>query len=331
MKKRYIRINKMNFIRCFLLLSVFVMFFGCKKTDEIEEKIRNIPIEINLHRFDRDFANTKPENFSILKKEYPAFFPEQYPDEFWIKKMNDTLQIELENETLKNFPEDDEIKDVLEPLFRHIKYYFKNFRTPAVYTVTSEVDYLQKVILADSILIIELDNYLGEDHEFYIGIEKYFVKNMRPSQIGPDVAGAYAKTFVVSPKRNTFLDLIIYYGKKLYLKDLWLPNISDAEKIGYTEEEFQWAEENEIYMWQYFIENETLYSSDPKLQARFLNPAPFSKFYLEIDNESPGMLGRYLGWKIVRSYMKNNKTDVRELIMLDAEELFNKSKYKPKK
>ena len=65
--------------------------------------------------------------------------------------------------------------------------------------------------------------------------------------------------------------------------------------------------------------------------ARFINPAPFSKFYLEIDNDSPGMVGRYIGWQIVRSYMENNNSTIQKLLTLNAEELLNKSKYKPKK
>jgi uncharacterized protein YjaZ len=59
--------------------------------------------------------------------------------------------------------------------------------------------------------------------------------------------------------------------------------------------------------------------------------APFSKFYLEIDNDSPGMVGRFIGWQIVRAYMKANKSSLQELVALDAETLFNKSKYKPLK
>lgn len=309
-----------------------MLLFACKKNEStVEKEIKNIPVTIELHRFDKDFAQTDPADLERIKTKYPAFFPKQYDDDFWVEKMTDTLQIELETETINAFPEDREIVGVLKPLFQHIKYYFPKFQTPVVYTATSDVDYQNKVILTDSILIVELDTYLGADHHFYGGIERYFVKNMRPSQIGPDVAAAYARAFVKRPRRNVFLDQIIYYGKRLYLKDLWLPNSSDAEKIGYSVAEYQWAEENEVYMWQYFIENEMLYSSDPKLPARFINPAPFSKFYLEIDNESPGMLGRYLGWKIVRAYMENNPVDVRELMGIDAEEIFNKSKYKPKK
>ena len=35
----------------------------------------------------------------------------------------------------------------------------------------------------------------------------------------------------------------------------------------------------------------------------FFDASPFSKFYLEIDNQSPGRIGRWIGWQIVRSYM----------------------------
>jgi uncharacterized protein YjaZ len=59
--------------------------------------------------------------------------------------------------------------------------------------------------------------------------------------------------------------------------------------------------------------------------------APFSKFYLEIDNESPGRVGQWIGWQIVRSFMQNNKVSMQEMIKMDAKELFEKSKYKPKK
>jgi hypothetical protein len=39
-----------------------------------------------------------------------------------------------------------------------------------------------------------------------------------------------------------------------------------------------------------------------KVGSTFIN-LPF-KFYLEIDNETPGQVGGWMGWQIVRSYMK---------------------------
>src|SRR5690606_40108491 len=95
---------------------------------------------------------------------------------------------------------------------------------------------------------------------------------------------------------------------------------------------FRSSQENESYIWRFFIEENLLYSSDSKLGNRFINLAPFSKFYLEIDNESPGRIGQWIGWQIVRSYMENNpKTAIIDLFKMDAKEIFEKSKYKPKK
>ena len=41
-------------------------------------------------------------------------------------------------------------------------------------------------------------------------------------------------------------------------------------------------------------------------QLRFIKPLLFSKFYLEIDNQT-GRVGQWLGWQIVRSYMENHE------------------------
>jgi len=312
-----------------VLIGVFL--FSCNNESKVEKEIEKIPMNVEIIRFDKEFAAASPAELPGLKAEFPAFFPKQYNDSIWLEKLTDTLQDQLESEVLKAFPNDEALEEVLVPLFQHIKYYFPDFKTPLVVTTTSDVDYRNKVILADAMLVVGLDNYLGSEHRFYEGIDKYISKEMKSSQIGPDIAEMYARQYIKPPSKGSFLGQIVYFGKELYLKDLWLPNISDAEKIGYTEEEFQWAEENEEYMWRYFIEKELLYSTDPKLGARFISPAPFSKFYLEIDNESPGMLGRYLGWKIVRAYMENNNTSVQQLMVEDADVIFTKSKYKPKR
>ena len=93
-----------------------------------------------------------------------------------------------------------------------------------------------------------------------------------------------------------------------------------------------WASANEEQVWRYFIEQELLYSTDGKLAPRFFLPAPFSKFQLElIDIESPGRIGRYMGWQIVRAFMDNNEIGLAEMLSLAGEEIFKKSKYKPKR
>ena len=74
-----------------------------------------------------------------------------------------------------------------------------------------------------------------------------------------------------------------------------------------------------------------LYSNDPSLSERFIADAPFSKFYLEVDQDSPGRIGIWFGWQIINAFMENNDLSLQEMILLDNEEIFKNSKYKPKK
>ncbi len=92
-----------------------------------------------------------------------------------------------------------------------------------------------------------------------------------------------------------------------------------------------WANENEYFVWTYFVENNILFDPDNNLDVRFINDAPFSKFYLEIDNESPAMIGKYIGWKIVKSFMKNNDVSLNKMLISKPMDIYYNSKYKPQK
>lgn len=314
-----------------LLIISVLLFVSCDEKSSIEKEIEAIPMEVKVMRLDQEFGAATPETLSALKRKYPVFFPEQFHDSVWIGNMKDTIQQELVKEIALVFPDNSNIEEQLLPLFQHLKYYFPEFKEPTIVGVTSDVDYQQKIIVADTLLVVALDTYLGADHEFYQNLKKYISKNMKPSQLGPDVAEAYARQLVSGPKQRTLLAQMVYFGKLVYLKDALLPAVSDANKMSYTEEEIQWANDNEEDVWRYFIEKELLYNTNSKLAPRFILDAPFSKFYLEIDNESPGRIGQYLGWQMVRAYMENNDVTVPQLLIMEADELFKNSKYKPTK
>ena len=147
-----------------------------------------------------------------------------------------------------------------------------------------------------------------------------------------DLATEYANKYIYQKQNKTLLDEMIYFGKQLYFKDKVIPFKTKAERIGYTEAQLDWAHVNESYIWRYFVERELLFSTDSKLPSRFINPAPFTKFYLEeIDSESPGRLGQYMGWQIMKAYMQNNKISLKEMLITSPEEIFNNSKFKPNK
>lgn len=312
----------------FIVLSILLIFIGCNDSDKVEEEISNIPLDLKVNRFDRQFAESDEDGLPKLRKMYPYLFPA--PDSVWIAKMNDSLQIELFQQVGNTFSsfEDEEVG--LLNLFKHIKYYFPEQKTPKIITVTNDVDYENRIILADTLLFIGLDNYLGSQHKYYGGFQRYVAIVLDRKFMVSDVASAFAKKVVPRPRDRAYLARMVYFGKELYLKDKLMPDTKDEIKIGYTENEMNWAVANEEPIWRNFIENEYLYSTDAKLNQRFLDPAPFSKFGLELDNESPGRLGRYIGWQIVKAFMDNNDVNLKQLLAMPAEEIFKKSNYKPR-
>lgn len=323
--------NLVRLSSIFLAILLLLSFYSCDETSKIEAEIAKIPMELKLLRFDKEFDEVKPNELHLLKEKYPFLFPAQYPDSIWRAKLADSLQIVLRQSVRNEFSNFDIEETELNALYQHVAYYFKGYTIPTVITVTNDVDHPNRIIATDSILFISLDNYLGPNHEFYGNFSKYISAGLDRKLLISDVASAVGNTVTPLPKSRSFLDQMVYYGKMLYIKDKLIPSETDAAKIGYTDEEIDWVQMNEEAIWRNFIENEYLYSTDNKLASRFLDPAPFSKFGLDLDSESPGRAGRYMGWQIVRAFMDKNAVSLDQMLQLSGEEIFKKSNYKPKK
>ncbi|WP_299110981.1 gliding motility lipoprotein GldB [uncultured Winogradskyella sp.] len=318
-------------LRIYIILIFGGVLVSCNKDSKLEGEIAKIEADYTIERFDKAFSAAKPKDLSNLKQAYPFLFSKHVPDSIWVYRINDTLQDMLLNEVGTSFADLKDVKQDLTSLFQHLKYYDKTFTIPRVITLTNDVDYRNKTIITDSLVLIALDNFLGKDHDFYQSIPRYLAANLAKNQIIPEVTEGYAKKYVFQTQRKTLLDEMIYFGKLLYFKDIMIPFIPDEEKIGYTIQQIKWAEANESPIWSHFIENEMLYSTDSKLPSRFIADAPFSKFYLELDNESPGRLGQYIGWQIVRAYAETTDEGVMSILQKEPQEIFTKSKFKPKK
>ena len=315
-----------------LTLSIVLLsLLSCSKNTVQKIDVSKIEVTVEVDRFEQKFYTTTIETLPKLKSEYPYLFPTQNHDSVWIQKINNAEEKELSKRSEEVFKDFKNEKTQLEDLFKYIKYYHPSFKEPKTITLITNLDYQSKVMYADSLLFISLDMYLGRKSEVYQDFPMYLAQNFDKSHLIVDVTESIRNTYFVTSRSRQFIDLIIDEGKKMYMLDAYLPTLSDAEKMGYTIENLNWVEANEAQMWKYFIENKLLYSTDSNLITRFITDAPFSKFYIDIDKESPGRVGVWLGWQIVRSYMSNNNVTLQQLLQTNAETIFKQSKYKPKK
>jgi len=316
------------------LISVaFILFaiISCNQEKNRAIDVSAVEVSVIVDRFEEQFYTSNENTLQSLKNKYPYLFPVNNPDSIWLEKINDKNEMLLFQKTQEVFKDFSSEETEIKSLFQHIKYYHPTFKSPKIITLITDLDYRNKVMYADSLLFVSLDMYLGKSDEVYADFPPYLSKNYEKSQLVVDVAKSISEKYLQEKNSRQFLDIILAEGKKLYMIDCYLPEVIDSQKIGYTQNELDWIRMNEPQIWKYFIENKLLYSTDADLYTRFVANAPFSKFYIDIDKESPGKIGVWLGWQIVRSYMKNNDVTLQQLLQSNAEEIFKNSKYKPKK
>ena len=284
----------------YLRLLFFLLITGCSEN--------NLDVNVKIERFEDLFFNNSSEDLSLLKDEYSFLFPSQYNNQVWLDKQNDSLQREIFYQVKKRFNDFSKQKKEIESFYFNYKKLDSNYVIPRIITLTTDVDFRKNIILTDSLLLLGLDNYLGTDHYFYDSFPKYISSNFEIDYLIIDIANSYAFNYSNKFKISnyTFIDKLIYEGKLLYFMKMMLPNYSDNQLLKYSDNQFLWAQNNEKEIWINFIENEYLFSSDSQLESRFLNLAPFSKFYLSIDNDSPSMIGKYIGFQIVNTFMRQD-------------------------
>jgi len=312
-----------------LLICIII---SCETSNSKEKEIENIPVTVNYALFHKDFFRSDIDDLSTLKNKYPYMFPENVTDEFVLKRRQNTIQQDIFKEVELVYSDFNTQKATLLNLFKHVKFYYPDFVVPKVVTDITGLSYRDRVLYYNNLLLISLDLYLGKEHEFYASFPGYIKEQLSEEGMLVDVAKRIINTKFGVNSDRTFLGKIIFEGKKLYLLDLFLPKISQSTKMGYTAQKMDWADNNQAGVWSYFVKNDLLYSNQLKLSKRFIDLAPFSKFYTAKDKETPGSIGKYMGLQIVKAFVKNNNNiSLQQLLITDAQAILNKSKFKPTK
>jgi len=305
-----------------LFMFIFYLFFitGCSEIDNLSE--------IQVIRFEKEFYSSKDGDLDALINKYPYLFPNQFSDSVWLNKKNDSIELELYNRASQVFSDFNFNSKKLKTIFKKAKS-LEAFKYPTIVSLINKGNFEDRVIYADSLLFVSLNFYLGSS--YYNNLPNYISERMEIRHISNDIAYKISEKFVNNLEDRTLLSNMITHGKILYINKLI--NASEEEWIIFntTKEKLVWAIENEFEIWSYFIEKELFYDTDLDLRSRFMSPAPYSKFNLDIDKKSPGGIGRWLGFKIVNSYMNHNQITVNQLLNIDHYTIFKNSKYKPVK
>jgi len=278
-----------------------------------------------------------PPGLDALSGEFRFFLGNNYRDTLNLIRLQNFLQdpviLDAHRQVEKTYPDLLSLEAELTQAFRYWKYYFPGAKEPKVYSYISGFFYEAPVEYYDSVMLISLDMFLGAGYEPYkaIGLPQYMIRRMEPAFIVPDAMKQVAYSLLpAATSDRTLLDQMILHGKVLCFLDDILPGTPDTLKIGYTPSEMAWARDNGKMFWSLLIENDLLYATDPVTVNKFIQDGPFTS---GLPEESPAMLGRWMGWQIVRAYLQRNPgVSLQQLFaMTDSQEILSSSRYKPSK
>jgi hypothetical protein len=332
-----------------LALLFTVLLYSCG--DNNAPDVSGIPIEIQVKRFEQDFFAMDTINLmsSIqdLGTKYPVFLGDFLYNILELPPITDTS---LEAQALiKKFISDYRIiKDSVDKVFNNfdntareikkglqfVKHYFPQYNPPPfIITFIGPLEGYSDVITSNA-LAVGMQLHMGKQFSYYT------------SEIGQQLFPAYiSRKFTpeyipVNCMKNVISDLtpqshvgkplveqMVEIGKQLFVLDKIMPHTPDTVKIGYTKKQLEGCYKSEGNIWHFFVSNNLLFTVEPAMMKGFLNEAPNTP---EFGDGSPGAIGHFVGWQIVKKYMeKKRDLSLGELLKTDARTIFEESKYKP--
>jgi hypothetical protein len=309
-----------------------VFFYSCQNSG-LETEIRKLPVDVELIRFDQAFSQIDNKgDLQDLKIKHPMFFPSNVADSSWLNLSKSETQVYIQSKIDSVFSTEALLESGFESLFQHLLYYKPKFQIPDVCFLQGDGDSENRMLVYRDRLLVSLDFYLGKDQELYYEIPDYLRYEYQSKFLLRDAALAlWPSPYYREGKPRNFLDRMIEKGKSIYLIDRLIPEMKLGDNLSYSDEDLQWSEANEFQVWSYFSQNDYLFSSESDLSKRFIDRAPFSKFFMDFDRETPARIGTYIGYRIVDSFMQNNDVSLPQLLEMAPGLIYQRSKYKPRK
>lgn len=326
-------------------LAVILLFTSCckNKTDFPEQSGDNGISVIRYDRLQSEYINF--DSFSALQKMNTDYAPitrilledilaiGDVQDDNINQKMqaffSDTTLIRLIADVEEKFSDLSIPKKELSKGFKKLKKEVPAIHIPKIYTQISALN--ESIVISDTFLGISLDKYMGEDYPLYSRFYyRYQCRSMKPEKIAPDSFLFFLMSEFPLPETSNgnLLEIMLHQGKLHYVVQQILGYSSAEDITDYSPQERKWCKKNKKLIWEYMIKNKQLFATDPMVIRRYMRPAPYTAYF---GDDSPSMIGVWLGMEIVSSFMNNNKkVTIQDLLLLtDYDYLLGESHFNP--
>lgn len=171
----------------------------------------------------------------------------------------------------------------------------------------------ESILFVDSVMLIALNHYLGADYPGYSHWPAYMRAQKTPASLPCDIAEALTATsypYEAAGTDATLASRLLYEGALAHAKTL-LTGCTPAQALGYTDDEYRQLLADEAVLWHALIGADLLYDTSPAVADRLVTPAPRASIN---GTPAPGRVGRFIGYRIVQSYLSSHPTELAILL-----------------
>jgi hypothetical protein len=330
----------------FLIFLATLFLSGCKHHGRFDVDVDKIALNVPIHRFDKDLNAVDPlhvkEGLDGLNRKYGSAYLNLYfskimqlnsGDNGQLMQMatlflKDTTVRSVFRESLRQYADISDIQKKVTNAFKRIHHFFPEKKIPQLYLHVSMFN--QSLVVDENIISLSIDNYLGDKYYGYkkADVYDYLLYNMRREKVAPDFVTAFLMTEFAQPYTDKFLDNMLFRGKVMFLLSVLMPDEQPEVLMGYTRAQMEWCKDNEKSMWLNIMDKRQLFSNDPMLSTTYFNDAPFTS---AVSRESPGRVGIWIGWQVIKQYMEHHsKMTLSELMAnTNYQQIMEQSSYKP--
>lgn len=334
------------------LIPGLLILLGISGCGNKEPDVSAIKVELQTQRFEKDFFAIDTLHMDAALKQlhdkYPGFLQDFLfnilalpapPDSNEVVKREVVSFLRsykpVADSAVQVFKDFTAVTKEIEEGLKHVKYYFPQYKIPQkVITFIGPINSYGNILTTDAIAI-GLQLYMGENYPLY---QSEAGQQLYPLYISkrfasPYIAAGCIKNIIsdMYPDNSAgrpMVEQMIDAGKRLYVLDRMLPKTADTIKTGYTKAQLKGSYSNEAFIWSFFLQNDLLFSNDPAITKDYMTDGPKTAV---IGEASPGFIGQFVGWQIVKKWMANNdKISLEELMSMNPKKIFEEAKYKPK-
>jgi hypothetical protein len=326
---RYSKLSQKLTSRFVLFSMLFIALCGCnddKPLSKIEIQPETAQIKASTRSFDVDLFgcdfNQPTHCADSLRVSYGSFFCGFVEDDLHLAAcasdsvgallrlfVNDPQIAATHQAVVDAFPPSkrQELNEAFSDVVQRWHHFFPNKPIPEIIYYCSAWN--RSIATTDSLIGIALDCYLGADHAITQKLAPdmfpgYVKENMDEQFIVADAVkgfSAWNARAIYQPK--DMLSELIFYGKIMYVAEALAPEIPDSTMMSWTSEQLDWSTSSEELIWKTLANEKTMYHSKPFEINKWFADGPFTSA-AGIPQQSAPQLGVWMGWNIIRSYMK---------------------------